>query len=112
MTGQRIKRQGGTGHRGKVAVNINDHIGRVSDVNADRSVRARRHDGRIGLNAAILRVQRRDQRLRLSRGAYLQSWLEVLKQDSGLVLIPAGQAQKAADMILQQQAASPQEVAL
>ena len=46
-----------------------------------------------------------------NNAAYLQSWLDVLKQDSRLVLIAAGQAQKAADMILQQQVASPQEVA-
>jgi antirestriction protein ArdC len=43
--------------------------------------------------------------------AYLQTWLDVLTKDSRLVLIAAGQAQKAADLILNQQAASPQEVA-
>jgi antirestriction protein ArdC len=32
----------------------------------------------------------------------LQSWLEVLKQDSRLVLVAAGQAQKAADLVLNQ----------
>jgi antirestriction protein ArdC len=44
--------------------------------------------------------------------AYLQSWLAVLKQDSRLVLIAAGQAQKASDLILNQQATAPQEVTL
>jgi antirestriction protein ArdC len=44
--------------------------------------------------------------------AYLQSWLEVLKQDSRLVLIAASQAQKAADLILNQQAPPSQEVTL
>ena len=32
----------------------------------------------------------------------LQSWLEVLTQDSRLVLVAAGQAQKAADLVLNQ----------
>ena len=44
--------------------------------------------------------------------AYLHSWLGMLKQDSRLVLIAAGQAQKAADMILNQQAPPAQEVTL
>lgn len=35
--------------------------------------------------------------------AYLRSWLEALKNDSRLVLVAAGQAQKAADLILNQQ---------
>ena len=42
--------------------------------------------------------------------AYLRSWLDVLKQDSRLVLIAASQAQKATDMILNQQAPLVQEV--
>jgi antirestriction protein ArdC len=44
--------------------------------------------------------------------AYLRSWLDVLKQDSRLVLIAAGQAQKATDLILNQQAPPAQEVVL
>jgi antirestriction protein ArdC len=44
--------------------------------------------------------------------AYLQSWLEVLKQDSRLVLVAAGQAQKATDLILSQQTPPAQEVTL
>jgi antirestriction protein ArdC len=32
--------------------------------------------------------------------AYIQSWLKALKKDSKLVLVAAGQAQKAADLIL------------
>jgi antirestriction protein ArdC len=36
--------------------------------------------------------------------AYLRTWLEVLKKDPRLVLIAAGQAQKAADLILNQPA--------
>ncbi len=44
--------------------------------------------------------------------AYLSSWLEVLKKDSRLVLVAAGQAQKAVDLILNHQAPAPQEVAL
>jgi antirestriction protein ArdC len=43
--------------------------------------------------------------------AYLRTWLQVLKKDPRLVLIAAGQAQKATDLILNQQAPSPQEVA-
>jgi len=42
--------------------------------------------------------------------AYLHSWLEVLKQDSRLVLVAAGQAQKAADLILNRQAPPVPEV--
>ena len=38
--------------------------------------------------------------------AYLRSWLEVLKKDHRLVLIAAGQAQKAADLILNQTASA------
>ena len=38
--------------------------------------------------------------------AYLRSWLDVLKQDSRLVLVAAGQAQKAADLILDQTASA------
>jgi len=34
--------------------------------------------------------------------AYLRTWLEVLKTDPRLVLVAAGQAQKAADLILNQ----------
>ena len=44
--------------------------------------------------------------------AYLRSWLEVLKKDARLVLIAAGQAQKAVDLILHHQAPATQEVAL
>ena len=44
--------------------------------------------------------------------AYLRSWLEVLKKDSRLVLVAAGQAQKAVDLILNHQAPATQEVAL
>jgi len=44
--------------------------------------------------------------------AYLRTWLEVLKKDPRLVLVAAGQAQKAADLILNQQAPLAQEVAL
>ena len=43
--------------------------------------------------------------------AYLQSWIRVLKSDSKLVLIAAGQAQKAADLILGASATSAKEVA-
>jgi len=43
--------------------------------------------------------------------SYLQSWLQVLKKDSRLVLVAAGQAQKAADLILNRQVAPTQEVA-
>ena len=43
--------------------------------------------------------------------AYLRSWLEVLKEDARLVLVAAGQAQKAADLILNRQAPPAQEVA-
>jgi antirestriction protein ArdC len=38
--------------------------------------------------------------------AYLRTWLEVLKKDSRLVLVAAGQAQKATDLILNQQASA------
>jgi len=38
--------------------------------------------------------------------AYLRSWLEVLKKDPRLVLIAAGQAQKATDLILNQPASA------
>jgi len=38
--------------------------------------------------------------------AYLRTWLEVLKKDPRLVLVAAGQAQKAADLILNQQASA------
>jgi len=38
--------------------------------------------------------------------SYLQSWLLVLRSDSRLVLVAAGQAQKAADLILSKTAAS------
>ena len=44
--------------------------------------------------------------------AYLRTWLEVLKKDSRLVLVAAGQAQKAADLILDRQAPPSQEVTL
>ena len=43
--------------------------------------------------------------------SYLRSWLDVLKQDSRLVLVAAGQAQKAADLILNRHATPNQEVA-
>ena len=43
--------------------------------------------------------------------AYLRSWLEVLKEDARLVLVAAGQAQRAADLILNRQAPPAQEVA-
>jgi antirestriction protein ArdC len=39
--------------------------------------------------------------------AYLQSWIRVLRSDSKLVLVAAGQAQKAADLILGLAAATP-----
>jgi antirestriction protein ArdC len=42
--------------------------------------------------------------------AYLRSWLEVVKNDSRLVLVAAGQAQKAADLILNRQASTSEEV--
>jgi antirestriction protein ArdC len=44
--------------------------------------------------------------------AYLRSWLEVFKKDSRLVLIAAGQAQKAVDLILNHQAPPSKKVAL
>jgi antirestriction protein ArdC len=44
--------------------------------------------------------------------AYLRSWLMVLKNDARLVLVAAGQAQKAADLILNHQAPAPLEVTL
>ncbi len=44
--------------------------------------------------------------------AYLRSWLQVLKKDLRLVLIAGGQAQKAADLILNQPAPISQEVKL
>jgi antirestriction protein ArdC len=44
--------------------------------------------------------------------AYLRTWLEVLKKDTRLVLIAAGQAQKAADLILNHEAPPPKEVTL
>jgi antirestriction protein ArdC len=42
--------------------------------------------------------------------AYLRSWLEVLKKDSRLVLVAAGQAQKAVDLILNLQVQPSTEV--
>ena len=42
--------------------------------------------------------------------AYLRFWLKALKEDSRLILVAAGQAQKAADLILNRQASAPQEV--
>lgn len=44
--------------------------------------------------------------------AYLRTWLEVLKKDPRLVLVAAGQAQKASDLILNQQAPPAQKVTL
>jgi len=38
--------------------------------------------------------------------AYLANWLDALKNDSRLVLVAAGQAQKAADLILNRQEAA------
>ena len=38
--------------------------------------------------------------------SYLQSWLQVLRSDSRLVLVAAGQAQKAVDLILSRPARS------
>src|ERR1035441_688518 len=54
---QRIEGQRGTRYRCEVAVDVEDYVGRVGDVNADGSVGTRRHDGGVGLNAAIQRVQ-------------------------------------------------------
>ncbi len=43
--------------------------------------------------------------------SYLDSWIRVLRSDSKLVLVAAGQAQKAADLILGSSATSAKEVA-
>src|SRR5664279_1640230 len=79
---QGIEGQRGTRDRGEVAIDVEDHIRRVRGVHADVSAGARRHDGRVGLDAAIQRVQRRNRRLRLSRGPYRQVAQISLRNDS------------------------------
>jgi antirestriction protein ArdC len=53
-----------------------------------------------------------DNRTVNNSAAYLRSWLEVFKKDSRLVLVAAGQAQKAVDLILNHQAPLSQEATL
>src|ERR1035437_1409089 len=65
---QRIEGVGGTRHWREVAINVEDHIGGVGDVHTDLSAAARRHDGGIGLDAAIKGVHGRNKGLVFARG--------------------------------------------
>ncbi len=63
---QRIERIGVLARRGEVAVDIDDHVGRIGNIDAHRALCTCGHNGRIGLHSAIRRIQRGNQRLVLS----------------------------------------------
>ncbi len=68
---QRIKRQRArmiVRCRHEIAVDIEHHVHGVEGIRADRPTRARRHDGAVGVDAAVRRVHRSGPGLRLSGG--------------------------------------------
>src|SRR5512146_1866389 len=52
----------------EVAVDIDDHVSGIGDVNADRAIGTGGHDGSVSFGAAVGRIQRGDQRLILVGG--------------------------------------------
>ena len=57
---QRIERQRGTRYWREIAVDVEDDVGGVGDINADRALIAGGNNGGVSLDAAVERVQGSD----------------------------------------------------
>src|ERR1039457_5249805 len=96
-----IEGQRGTRDRREVAVDVEDDVGRLGDVHADVSAAARRHDGRVGLDATVERVQGGDPRPLLSGGPYRQEPQISLRNNRNVQRIGSGRGGNVAAALLQ-----------